>query len=236
MRVRITMGESTFSLVLLDNSASRSLYEQLPLTLSFSDYNSTEKIAYPPEKLDASDAPNNCDPEVGTLAYYEPWGNLCFFYRDFRHSDGLIPLGQLESGVEYLADAQEDFTLTLKKETTGTFITLTIGTTVLTAEVEDNPAAQAFLDTLPRTLTMNRYSDREYYADIGNFPSEEGVETTFQNGDISYYLPSGSIAFFFAKEGDTVPGGLIRMARLTDDYRVLETLGETIEASIALAN
>lgn len=58
----------TFTLTLQDHSAARSLLAQLPLTLSFEDYNRTEKIAYPPETLDLSDAPGSCDPQVGTLA------------------------------------------------------------------------------------------------------------------------------------------------------------------------
>ena len=35
--------------------------------------------------------------------YYIPWGNLCFFYQDFRASSSLIPLGQVETGAEFLA-------------------------------------------------------------------------------------------------------------------------------------
>ena len=40
---------------------------------------------------------------MGSLCYYIPWGNLCFFYQDFRASSSLIPLGQVESGAEFLA-------------------------------------------------------------------------------------------------------------------------------------
>jgi hypothetical protein len=32
-----------------------------------------------------------------------PWGNLAIFYRDFRYSKGLIPLGVIESGVDKFA-------------------------------------------------------------------------------------------------------------------------------------
>lgn len=40
--------------------------------------------------------------EVGSLCYYIPWGNLCFFYQDFRQSSSLIPLGTVSSGLERL--------------------------------------------------------------------------------------------------------------------------------------
>lgn len=84
--IRLTMEDATLYILLEENSASRSLLAQLPMTLTFEDYNATEKIAYPEEALDTSDAPDRCDPEIGTLAYYAPWGNLCIFYRDFQES------------------------------------------------------------------------------------------------------------------------------------------------------
>ena len=74
----------------------------LPLELSFEDFNSTEKIAYLTEEIPSDGSPDQCDPDVGSLCYYIPWGNLCFFYQDFRASSSLIPLGNVESGVEFL--------------------------------------------------------------------------------------------------------------------------------------
>lgn len=89
-KLLLSVEDGSLTLTLEDNSAARSLLSQLPLTLTFEDYNGTEKIAYPPEGLDLSDAPESCDPDVGTLAYYAPWGNLCIFYQDFRYSEGLV--------------------------------------------------------------------------------------------------------------------------------------------------
>ena len=113
-RLLLSVEGGSFTVVLEDHSAARSLLAQLPLTLAFEDYNGTEKIAYLPEALDLSDGPDGCDPEVGTLAYYAPWGNLCIFYRDFRYSDGLVPLGRLEGETEGLASLEEDFNAVLQ--------------------------------------------------------------------------------------------------------------------------
>lgn len=74
----------------------------LPIELSFEDFNSTEKIAYLTEEIPSDGSPDQRDPDVGSLCYYIPWGNLCFFYRDFRPSSSLIPLGQVESGAGLL--------------------------------------------------------------------------------------------------------------------------------------
>lgn len=70
--LQLSMEGGSLALTLYDNSAARSLLSQLPLALTFEDYNGTEKIAYPPEGLDLSDALASCDPGVGTLAYYAP--------------------------------------------------------------------------------------------------------------------------------------------------------------------
>lgn len=111
--LQLSVEGGSLTLTLEDNSAARSLLSQLPLTLTFEDYNGTEKIAYPPEELDLSDAPDSCDPDVGTLAYYVPWGNLCIFYQDFRYSEGLVPLGKLEGDMELLTAMADGFTVTL---------------------------------------------------------------------------------------------------------------------------
>lgn len=100
--VRFSLGDTELVVQLEDPPAAQAFYEMLPLELNFSDYNRTEKIAYLDEELPTEGAPDNCDPEVGDLCYYIPWGNLCFFYEDFRQSESLVPLGSIVSGEELL--------------------------------------------------------------------------------------------------------------------------------------
>ena len=102
-RIRFSLDDGSEIIVQLnDNPAAEALYKMLPLELSFEDFNSTEKIAYLTEEIPSDGSPDQCDPDVGSLCYYIPWGNLCFFYRDFRPSSSLIPLGQVESGAGLL--------------------------------------------------------------------------------------------------------------------------------------
>ena len=102
-RIRFSLDDDSEIIVQLnDNPAAEALYEMLPLELSFEDFNSTEKIAYLTEEIPSDGSPDQRDPDVGSLCYYIPWGNLCFFYRDFRPSSSLIPLGQVESGAGLL--------------------------------------------------------------------------------------------------------------------------------------
>lgn len=119
LRIKLTVStkngaEETFA-ALNDNSVSRDLLSRLPLTLEFSDYNGTEKIArLPPDSpgWDTSDAPDSCDPAPGDLTMYAPWGNLAVFYRDYGHSPGLVPLGKLDSeGLELFASQTGNFTV-----------------------------------------------------------------------------------------------------------------------------
>ena len=115
LTVATTGGEKAVYATLYDNSVSRDLLSRLPLTLEFSDYNRTEKIArLPPDSpdWDTSDAPDSCDPAPGDLTMYAPWGNLAVFYRDYGPSRGLVPLGKLDSeGLELFASQTGNFTV-----------------------------------------------------------------------------------------------------------------------------
>lgn len=103
-KIRFLLDDGSEIIVALhDNPAADALYDMLPMELTFEDFNGTEKIAYLPEELPADGSLDSCDPDVGSLCYYIPWGNLCFFYRDFRASSSLILLEQVESGAEFLA-------------------------------------------------------------------------------------------------------------------------------------
>ncbi|QSL95147.1 hypothetical protein JWV26_10100 [Ectopseudomonas toyotomiensis] len=101
--IRIVFGEHIVSATLEDNPSTRDFIAQLPLSLDFDDYSSTEKIAYLPRKLTTTGAPPGVDPDVGDIAYYAPWGNLALFYQDFGYSDGLIRLGRITAGLEHLS-------------------------------------------------------------------------------------------------------------------------------------
>jgi hypothetical protein len=99
MKIRIKLDNKTLTATLADNTTSRDFVSLLPLTLMLKDYASTEKISYLPRKLSTKGAPPGCDPDVGDITYYAPWGNLAIFYRDFGYSDGLIKFGKLDGNA-----------------------------------------------------------------------------------------------------------------------------------------
>ena len=113
-KIKLLFAGEQAVVVLDDHPAVRDLLSMLPMTVTFEDYNGIEKIGYLQRKLHTEGSPSNCDPSVGTFAYYAPWGNLSVFYQDFRHSEGLVPLGRIESGMNSLARMQGDFSVRLE--------------------------------------------------------------------------------------------------------------------------
>lgn len=101
LQIRVETDSERIIFALNDSSAARSLYNQLPLILPVEDYSTNEKIFYPPEELDVSDAPSAEGP-AGTLAYYEPWGDVAMFYSPCGNASGLYKLGEAVSGTKQI--------------------------------------------------------------------------------------------------------------------------------------
>ncbi|UYZ82729.1 cyclophilin-like fold protein [Entomomonas sp. E2T0] len=107
-RIKVTFANNEVVVSLFDTAASHELLAQLPLTLSFSDFSNTEKIAYPPKKLTTHNTPN-AEQTTGDFTYYAPWGNLAIFYKGNGHGTQLYVLGRIESGKEKLVTMKRDF-------------------------------------------------------------------------------------------------------------------------------
>ena len=113
-KLQIQTGDHTLTAVLYDSAAARDFMAQLPLTLTLSDFNSTEKIADLPERLSTDGAPEGFTPVAGDIAYYAPWGNLAIFYRNFRYSRQLIHLGKIDGDAVKMLLGPESRSVTLR--------------------------------------------------------------------------------------------------------------------------
>lgn len=102
MKIRISTATQTAVAELDDNAAARDFLSLLPLKLVLGDYGATEKIADLPGKLSTVGSPAGMKPVTGDLTYYAPWGNLAIFIKDFSHSQGLVKLGRITSGLEHI--------------------------------------------------------------------------------------------------------------------------------------
>jgi hypothetical protein len=100
MKIRMDLNGTRVTATLDDNATSKDFMALLPLTVTLEDYNGTEKISKLEKKLSTKDAPAGINPSVGDIAYYAPWGNVAFFYKDFGYSRGLVKLGRIDSRVD----------------------------------------------------------------------------------------------------------------------------------------
>ncbi|NYB72957.1 hypothetical protein HZF24_02245 [Sedimentibacter hydroxybenzoicus DSM 7310] len=112
----MTVDNKEIIIAMFDNPTSHDLISRLPLELTFEDYHGIEKVSYleghDPLITDGSES--GFDPSAGDVTLYAPWGNIAIFYNDFGYSDGLIPLGHIDSGIEALSEISGEFTVTLE--------------------------------------------------------------------------------------------------------------------------
>lgn len=115
-KLKLTVDGEEIIIAMYDNTAVEAFLERLPLeNLSFFDLSGIEKpIQQPDEPFSLGEEEPGYDPVAGEMVIYRPWGNFTIFYGDFRHSDELVPLGKVESGLEILAGKEEDFVGTLE--------------------------------------------------------------------------------------------------------------------------
>jgi hypothetical protein len=101
MKIRVTANSKITVFELNNSQAASDLYAQLPLSIKVENYSDSEKIFYPPKKLDITNTPQ-ANAKAGTLAYYAPWGDVVMFYGDFGSAAGLYELGHAVSGSEHI--------------------------------------------------------------------------------------------------------------------------------------
>ena len=92
---------NTVVFALNESAAAQDLFQQLPLVVEVENFSNNEKIFYP-EKLDVHDTPV-ADVAVGTLAYYEPWGDVVMFYGEYNPNNALYELGHAVSGGDSIS-------------------------------------------------------------------------------------------------------------------------------------
>lgn len=109
-QISVRWGENSVVYALNDSPAAHSLLDQLPLTMEVEDYSTNEKIFYPPRSLETRDTPA-AEGSAGTLAYYEPWGDVVMFYGDYNTNPALYELGQIVSGDELVSRMSGSLTI-----------------------------------------------------------------------------------------------------------------------------
>lgn len=94
--ITIRIDGDTVTGTLSANAAARSLIEQLPLTLSFSDHGGQEKTAELPEPLSLDGVPAGDDADPLTIGYYAPAQALVLYYERVGYFPGIVRIGSFD--------------------------------------------------------------------------------------------------------------------------------------------
>lgn len=115
MKVKVSSESVEVVFELNDSSASKSFYEQLPLTVSVENYSTNEKIFNLTQKLDVSNVWEGSCP-TGSIAYFSPWNNIAMYYGDAPEYKGLYPMGTAVNSAEKIEDLTGSITITAYTE------------------------------------------------------------------------------------------------------------------------
>ncbi len=108
--IRVIIGDTVLTARLWDNATARDLIAQLPLTLTFRDFNGVEKIAQLPRKLSMDGVPAGDDPLPHDIGYYNPSGDVVFYYDDVGYFTGIVRIGQFDGSMDTIVNQTGDFT------------------------------------------------------------------------------------------------------------------------------
>jgi hypothetical protein len=113
--IKITIADTVVTARLADNATARDLAAQLPLTLTFKDFNQVEKIATLPRPLSLDGVPAGADPDIGDLGYYAPSGDLVFYYGDVGYWNGIVRIGRFDTTMELIEHQADNFKVTIER-------------------------------------------------------------------------------------------------------------------------
>ena len=93
--IEFVVDGKAYPATLNETTAAANLLSRLPLEVTFENFGSNERITYFDSALPLAGKADHSAPKVGTLAVYEPWGNLCVFRVPFHASRDLFILGEV---------------------------------------------------------------------------------------------------------------------------------------------
>ncbi len=111
MKIKLSFDDKTVIVRMEDNPAAAQILALLPATFEFIDFAGEEKITDFPRPLSLNNAPRGMVASAGKMFIYAPWGNMGFFYKNHGSTldNSLIPLGEVESGLEHLVEQKGGF-------------------------------------------------------------------------------------------------------------------------------
>ena len=113
--IRIRLGDAVLTGRLRGNPTAEDLLAQLPLTLTFKDFNGVEKIATLPRPLSLEGAPAAAAPDAGDIAFYAPTNDLVLYYRGIDRWPGIVPIGRFDGPMDRIEQQSAAFEVTIER-------------------------------------------------------------------------------------------------------------------------
>lgn len=114
--VSLAVAGRTIEATLNNTPPAQQLLGQLPLTLSFNDFHSQEKLAKLPQPLTMTGVPDSSGAAAGDIGYYAPDQVLVLYYADVAEYPGIVRLGQVaQDDMEFIRSQPDGFQVTLAK-------------------------------------------------------------------------------------------------------------------------
>jgi hypothetical protein len=116
MKIRFTIGHAVATATLDDNPTARDFASLLPVTLTMQDLFGREKPGPLPRTLNEG-GKRQFSYEIGQVIYWSPTHDLAIYYADDGQrtipSPGIIVLGKIDSGLNAIASAGDNFQMTV---------------------------------------------------------------------------------------------------------------------------
>lgn len=210
-----------------DSPAAKSLYNQLPITIELEDYSNDEKIFYPSKKLDIGNTPMAKGP-AGTLAYYEPWGDVVMYYDTCGGASGLYALGEAITSIDQIKQLSGEVEISkyqtntnqnskieenippttnqndtsLKEEDPMFHVQITIDSQRFTASLYDTASVRALMERLPLSLDMkDLHGNEKYYYFSTGLPTDAQNISQIYTGELKLF--GRDCLVFFYKDFQT---------------------------------
>jgi hypothetical protein len=140
----------------------------------------------------------------------------------------------------FKASTQAAFAVTLalagQLANAATAITIKAGNALITATLDDSPTSRDFVKSLPLTIGMKRWGEREYYGRLREPLSDQGrKQSGFANGDVAYWPHGGSFAIFFNNKVNPDISDLIVFGKISSDLKAFDAMDESLDMRIELA-
>jgi hypothetical protein len=113
--ITITIADTVIPARLADNATARDLAAELPLTLTFKDFNHVEKLAKLPRPLATDGVPAGAEPDIGDIGYYAPSGDLVFYYGDVGYWNGIVRVGRFDTTMDLVEHQADNFQVTIER-------------------------------------------------------------------------------------------------------------------------